>query len=328
MHNKNLSILLTRKLPEPIEKKLDQKYNVIFNKQDKQLGYNELKKKIKDINILVPCIGDTIDSSIIKSANKLKMIANFGNGVDNIDLITAKENNIVVSNTPEVLTEDTADIVITMLLMLSRNIKSAEKSLYEGKWLGWGPNKSHGQKIKGKKLGIIGMGRIGQAVSKRALTLGISINYHNRNRLSKTVEKKLNARFWENLNEMLKNMDIISIHCPYTPETFHLLSMRRLKLLKKNSIVINTSRGEIIDENALASLLIDKKIYGAGLDVFENEPQVTPRLFEADNVVLLPHISSSTYESRIAMGNRVLNNIESFYKKGKPIDIVPQNTIY
>lgn len=322
MKHKDLSILLTRKLPDSIEKKLSYNYNVIFNKSDKILSYNELKKKIANIDILIPCISDTIDSSIIKSAKKLKMIANFANGVDNIDLVTAEEKKIVVTNTPEVLTDDTADIVISLILMLCRSIPKAQQILSEGKWSGWGPNKTHGQSINGKKLGIIGMGRIGQAVSSRAIELGLDINYHNRKRLSKSLEHKLKAKFWPSLNELLMNMDIISIHCPYTPETFHLLSKRRLKLLKKTSILINTSRGEIVDENALATLLLSKKIFGAGLDVFENEPQVSPKLFEAENVVLLPHISSSTSESRKSMGNRVLKNIEAFLSGKQPRDKV------
>lgn len=322
MKHRRLSILLTRKLPDSIEKKLSSKYDVIFNKSDKVFTYNELKKKISNIDILVPCIGDTIDASIIKSATKLKMIANYANGVDNIDLVTAEEKKIVVTNTPEVLTNDTADIVISLILMLCRSIPKAQQLLSDGTWSGWGPNKTLGQSINGKKLGIIGMGRIGQAVSSRAIQLGVDINYHNRKRLTRSIEKKFKAKFWPNLNELLMNMDIISIHCPYTPETFHLLSKRRLKLLKKTSILINTSRGEIIDENALASLLLSKKIFGAGLDVFENEPQVSPKLFEAENVVLLPHISSSTSQSRVAMGNRVLKNIELFLAGKKPKDIV------
>ena len=309
-------------MPDSIEKKLSSKYELIPNKSDKVLTYNELKKKISNIDILVPCISDTIDASIIKSARKLKMIANYANGVDNIDLVTAEEKNIVVTNTPEVLTNDTADIVISLILMLCRSIPKAQQLLSDGTWSGWGPNKTLGQSIHGKKLGIIGMGRIGQAVSSRAIELGVNINYHNRKRLAKSIEKKFKAKFWPNLNELLMNMDIISIHCPYTPETFHLLSKRRLKLLKKTSILINTSRGEIVDENALASLLLSKKIFGAGLDVFENEPQVSPKLFEAENVVLLPHISSSTSQSRVAMGNRVLKNIELFLAGKKPKDVV------
>ena len=320
--NKKLNILLTRKLPETIEKKLSESFFVILNKNDKPLNYKDLRKKVENIDILVPCITDTIDSSIMKSAKKLKLIANFGNGVDNIDLITAREKNIIVTNTPEVLTEDTADIVITLLLMICRRVKEAETKLLQGKWDGWGPSITHGHRIQGKNLGIIGMGRIGQAVARRAITLGVRINYHNRNRLDKKTEKEFKAKYWKNLNDMICKMDIISIHCPYTPETFHLLSNRRIKLLKKNCIVLNTSRGEIIDENALGEALLKKKISAVGLDVFEHEPQVSPKLLESKNVVLLPHISSSTKESRDAMGIRVLKNILRFSKGLKPLDIV------
>ncbi len=322
MSKSNITILLTRKLPDNIENKLSLKYNVISNKKDKIYSYKELRKKIETVDILVPCISDTIDSSVLKSAIKLKLIANFGNGVDNIDLITAKEKNIIVTNTPEVLTEDTADIVITMILMLCRQIKHAEKTLFDGKWNGWGPSITHGERVKGKKLGIIGMGRIGGAVAKKARSIGLHINYHNRKRLGKKIEKEYDAKYWENLNEMLSGMDIISIHCPYTPETFHLLSRKRLKILKRTSIIINTSRGEIIDENSLAEFLIQKKIYGVGLDVFEHEPQITSKLLEAQNTVLLPHISSATKQSREAMGNRVVKNIEAFCLNKNPPDVI------
>ena len=309
---KNPVILLTRKLPDLIEKKLSKKYSVIRNKSDKRFSYKELKKKIENVDILVPCISDTIDASIIKAAKKLRLIANFGNGVDNLDLITAEERNILVTNTPDVLTEDTSDIVLTMILMLCRCVVIAQKKLLRGEWLGWGPSEMLGEKISGKEIGIIGMGRIGRAVAKRCVTLGMKINYHNRKRLDKRIEKIYQAKYWKNLDEMLKHSDIISIHCPYTPETFHLLSKKRLCLLKRNSIIINTSRGEIIDENELSELLLKKRISGAGLDVFEHEPQVTQKLLDAKNVVLLPHISSATKESRIAMGNRVIKNIEKF----------------
>ncbi len=319
---KSYNILLTRKLPDLIERELSEKYSTIQNKSDKPYSYKELKAKITNADILVPCVSDTIDASIIRSANNLKLIANFGNGVDNIDLITAKERNILVTNTPEVLTDDTSDLVITLILMLCRKVKSAEKKLHLGQWYGWGPSITNGERVLGKNLGIIGMGRIGRAVAIRAKSFGLKIHYHNRKQLNKSIEKDYCAKYWEDLNEMLKKMDIISIHCPYTPETFHLLSKRRLRLLKKTSIIINTSRGEIIDENALAELLNSKKIHGAGLDVFEHEPQVTPKLLDAPNTVLLPHISSATKEARHAMGLRVLKNIDEFTKNKKPKDLI------
>ena len=318
----NFIILITRKLPEKIEKKLKQKFKVILNKSDKKLSYNELKKKIQNIDILVPCVSDTIDGSIIKSGKKLKLIANFGNGVDNLDLVTAKEKGVIVTNTPDVLTEDTADLVLTMILMISRKVIDAQKKLMSGNWSGWGPSETMGKRIKGQNIGIIGMGRIGCAVANRLKILGGKILYHNRKRLNKSIEKKYSAQFFSNLDLMISKSDIISIHCPYTPETFHLLSKKRLKLLKRNCIIINTSRGEIIDEQALAILLHQKKIGGAGLDVFEHEPQITPSLLDSQNVVLLPHISSATIESRVAMGERVIKNIEFFTNRKRPPDLV------
>ena len=319
---KKATILTTRKLPEKIEKKLENKYSVILNKSDKKYSYKELKKKIIGVDILIPCVSDTIDASIIKAGSKLKLIANFGNGVDNLDLITAKERNILVTNTPDVLTEDTADLVLTMILMICRQINTAQQKIMDRVWTGWGPSETLGEKMEGKKVGIIGMGRIGIAVAKRLSVLGININYHNRTKLKSNNEKILKAKYWDSLDKMIGEMDIVSIHCPYTPETFHLLSKNKIKLLKKNCIVINTSRGEIIDEEALAEALLKKRIGGAGLDVFEHEPQITQKLFEAENVVLLPHISSATKESRVAMGDRVFKNIDYFLQGKKPPDLV------
>ena len=319
---KKATILITIKLPEKIEKKLENKYSVILNKSDKKYSYKELKKKIIGVDILIPCVSDTIDASIIKAGSKLKLIANFGNGVDNLDLITAKERNILVTNTPDVLTEDTADLVLTMILMICRQINTAQQKIMDRVWTGWGPSETLGEKMEGKKVGIIGMGRIGIAVAKRLSVLGININYHNRTKLKSNNEKILKAKYWDSLDKMIGEMDIVSIHCPYTPETFHLLSKNKIKLLKKNCIVINTSRGEIIDEEALAEALLKKRIGGAGLDVFEHEPQITQKLFEAENVVLLPHISSATKESRVAMGDRVFKNIDYFLQGKKPPDLV------
>ena len=327
MNLKKIKILLTRKLPDEIETKLLKKFSVVINKNDKKLSYTDLKKRVADIDVLVPCISDTIDASIIKAAKNLKLIANFGNGVDNLDLVTANEKKILVTNTPDVLTEDTADLVLTMILMISRRIVLAQEKLMSGNWNGWGPSETLGEKLSGKKIGIIGMGRIGKAVALRCKSCGIKINYHNRNRLNKLEESHFEAKFWENLDAMLCHVDIISIHCPYTPETFHLLSKKRLLRLKKNSIIINTSRGEIIDETELARLLIKQKIAGAGLDVFEHEPQITQELLDAKNVVLLPHISSATKESRISMGDRVITNIESFSSGRRPPDIVSVNNL-
>ena len=277
---KNIKVLITRKLPEKIEKKLEENFSVISNKNDKKYSYKDLKKKIENIDILIPCISDTIDASIIKPGKKPKLISNFGNGVDNLDLITANERKIKVTNTPDVLTDDTADVVLTMLLMICRKILVAREKIIKGEWNGWGPSETLGERVLGKKLGIIGMGRIGLAVAKRLNVLGMEIHYHNRKKLNKKIERMHGANYWKDLDKMLAYIDVLSIHCPYTPETFHLLSKRRLRLLKRNCVIINTSRGEIIDEESLADLLFRKKIGGAGLDVFEHERPITQKLFE------------------------------------------------
>ncbi len=330
MNDKNFKkviILITRKLPEKIEKKLENSFSVILNKNDKKYSYKELKKKIQNVDILVPCVSDTVDASIIKSGNKLKLIANFGNGVDNIDLTTANEKKLMVTNTPDVLTDDTADLVLTLILMICRKINVAQQKIMNRVWTGWGPSETLGEKLQGKKVGIIGMGRIGKAVAKRLSIIGMEINYHNRNKHKSQIENKYNARYWSDLDQMISKMDIISIHCPFTAETFHLLSKNRIRLLKKNCVIINTSRGEIIDEQALADSLFKKKIGGAGLDVFEHEPQITQKLFESENVVLLPHISSATKESRIAMGERVFKNIDSYLRGKTPPDLIKTKEI-
>ena len=330
MNDKNFKkviILITRKLPEKIEKKLENRFAVILNKNDKKYSYKELKKKIQNVDILVPCVSDTVDASIIKSGNKLKLIANFGNGVDNIDLTTANEKKLMVTNTPDVLTDDTADLVLTLILMICRKINIAQQKIMNRVWTGWGPSETLGEKLQGKKVGIIGMGRIGKAVAKRLSIIGMEINYHNRNKHKSQIENKYNAKYWSDLDQMISKMDIISIHCPFTAETFHLLSKNRIRLLKKNCVIINTSRGEIIDEQALADSLFKKKIGGAGLDVFEHEPQITQKLFESENVVLLPHISSATKESRIAMGERVFKNIDSYLRGKTPPDLIKTKEI-
>ena len=236
MNDKNFKkviILITRKLPEKIEKKLENYFSVILNKNDKKYSYKELKKKIHNVDILVPCVSDTIDASIIKSGKRLKLIANFGNGVDNIDLTTANEKKLMVTNTPDVLTDDTADLVLTLILMICRKINVAQQKIMNRVWRGWGPSETLGEKLQGKKVGIIGMGRIGTAVAKRLSTIGMEIHYHNRKKHNPKIENRYNAKYWIDLDKMISKMDIISIHCPFTAETFHLLSKNRIRLLKK-----------------------------------------------------------------------------------------------
>ena len=252
----------------------------------------------------------------------MRLIASFGTGVDHIDLKSARQRGITVTNTPGVLTEDTADMTMALILATARRLGEGERMVRSGEWSGWGPTTMLGHRIWGKRLGIIGLGRIGQAVARRARGFGLSIHYHNRRRLHPDIEHELEATYWESLDQMVARMDVISINCPHTPATFHLLSARRLKLLRPHSIIVNTSRGECLDENALTRMLEAREIAGAGLDVFENEPAINPRLLQLDNVVLLPHMGSATTEGRIDMGEKVLINIKTFVDGHKPPDRV------
>jgi len=283
----------------------------------------ELIAAVKVANVLVPTVTDQIDAKVLAHANpELRLIASFGTGVDHIDVATARSRGITVTNTPGVLTEDTADMTMALILAVPRRLAEGERMVRGGKWQGWSPTHMLGHRIWGKRLGIIGMGRIGSAVARRARAFGLSIHYHNRSRVAPELEQELEATYWEILDQMLARMDIISVNCPHTPATYHLLSARRLKVLRPHSYIVNTSRGEVIDENALTRMLIAGELAGAGLDVFEHEPAVNPKLVELDNVVLLPHMGSATLEGRIDMGEKVVINIKTFLDGHNPPDRV------
>jgi glyoxylate reductase len=287
------------------------------------MSQGELIEATKLADVLVPTVTDRIDKGVLAQAGpKLRLIASFGTGVDHIDLATARQRGITVTNTPGVLTEDTADMTMALILAVSRRLSEGERLMRSGKWTGWGPTTMLGHRIWGKRLGIIGMGRIGQALARRAKGFGLSVHYHNRKRVHPDIEQELEATYWESLDQMLAHMDVVSINCPHTPGTYHLLSARRLKLMKPHAIVVNTSRGEVIDENALTRMLVGNEIAGAGLDVFEHEPAVNPKLMALDNVVLLPHMGSATIEGRIDMGEKVIINIKTFVDGHKPPDRV------
>jgi len=274
----------------------------------------------------VPTITDPISASMIAQAgDQMKLIANFGNGVDNIDVTSALRRGIIVTNTPDVLTQDTADVTMALILSTARRLAEGARVIPEGRWTGWSPTWMLGRRIAGKRLGIIGMGRIGQALASRARAFGLSIHYHNRRRVAQQIEESLEATYWDSLDQMLARMDFVSINCPHTPATYHLLSARRLKYLRPEAIVINTARGEVIDENALARLIEAGQIAGAGLDVFEHEPAVNPKLVKlarAGKVVLLPHLGSATLEGRVDMGEKVIVNIKTFMDGHRPPDRV------
>lgn len=284
---------------------------------------NELVDALATADVLVPTVTDRIDANLLDAAgNKLALIANFGAGVDNIDLDIAQSRNITVTNTPAVLTEDTADMAMAMILAVPRRLVEGQQLVSNGSWKGWSPTSMLGHRIWGKALGIIGMGQIGSAIARRARGFGIAIHYHNRNRLPATAEQDLGAVFWDSLDQMLAHVDILSVNCPHTPSTYHLLSARRLALMKPDAYLINISRGEVIDEVALAEMLREGRLAGAALDVFEHEPAINPKLRALDNVLLLPHMGSATLESRIEMGEKVLINIRTFVDGHHPPDRV------
>ena len=314
-------VIITRRLPELVEARLMELFNTRLSIDDKPLSKKQLIDAVKEASILVPTVTDKIDSDVLENAsNKLKLIANFGNGIDHINIETAQKKKIIVTNTPGVLTEDTADMVMGLLLAVPRKVIEGERLIRSGAWEGWSPTHMMGRRIWGKRLGIIGMGSIGQAVARRAIGFGLNIHYHNRTRLPDIIEDAHNATFWEDLDQMLPKMDIISINCPSTPETYHLLSRKRLSILQPHAYIINTSRGKVVNEEALAEMLSEGKIAGAGLDVFEREPSVSKVLLGAPNTVLLPHMGSATVEARIEMGEKVIVNIQTLLNGHRPPD--------
>src|SRR5262247_2193918 len=317
-------VVVTRKLPDSIETRMRELFDARLNLDDEPMTAAELAETVKNADVLVPTVTDRIDSSVLsKAGDKLKLIANYGNGVDHIDVATALSRGITVTNTPGVLTEDTADMTMALILSVPRRLAEGAAVLSDDKpWHGWSPTWMLGHRIWGKRLGIIGMGRIGSAVARRARGFGLAVHYHNRRRAHPDLERELEATYWESLDQMLARMDIISVNCPHTPATYHLLSARRLQLLQKHAYIVNTSRGEVIDEAALTRMLDKRQIAGAGLDVFEHEPAVNPKLLKLDNVVLLPHMGSATLEGRIDMGEKVIINIKTFADGHKPPDRV------
>ena len=318
-------VIVTRKLPDVIETRMRELFDARLNVDDKPMSAASLAEALKTAQVLVPTVTDRIDKALLAAAGPdLKLIANFGTGVDNVDLDAARARNIIVTNTPGVLTEDTADMTMALILAVPRRLAEGASYLKDPSkhWAGWSPTWMLGNRIWGKRLGIIGMGRIGQAVARRARAFGLQIHYHNRRKVADEIEQALEATYWDSLDQMLARMDIISVNCPHTPGTYHLLSARRLKLLKPSAFIVNTARGEVIDENELARLIEAGAIAGAGLDVFEHEPAVNPKLLASSRVVALPHMGSATIEGRIDMGEKVIINIKTFLDGHSPPDRV------
>ena len=320
-------VVVTRKLPDTVETRMRELFDAQLNLDDKPMSQAQLTEAVKVADVLVPTVTDRIDAAVLgQSGDRLRLIANFGNGVDNIDVASALQRGITVTNTPGVLTEDTADMTMALILAVPRRLAEGSVVLTSDReWGGWTPTWMLGHRIWGKRLGIIGMGRIGQAVARRARAFGLQVHYHNRKKVAPQIEEDLEATYWESLDQMLARMDIISVNCPHTPATYHLLSARRLKLMRPEAYIVNTARGEVIDENALTRMIDAGDIAGAGLDVFEHEPAVNPKLVKlarSGKVVILPHMGSATIEGRIDMGEKVIINIRTFMDGHRPPDRV------
>jgi glyoxylate reductase len=323
MPTKRLSVVVTRRLPESVETRMKELFNVTLREDDTPMTREALVAAMQSADVLVPTLTDQIDAKALAAAgDRLKLIANYGAGVDHIDVATARQRGILVSNTPGVVAEDTADMTMALILAVTRRMPEGLAVMQAGNWQGWAPTAFLGGRIAGRRLGILGMGRIGQAVARRARAFGMQIHYHNRKRLRPEIEEALDATYWDSLDQMVARMDVVSINCPHTPSTFHLMNARRLKLMKPTSVIVNTSRGEVIDENALTRMLRAHEIAGAGLDVYERGAEINPRLRELTNVVLLPHMGSATVEGRIEMGEKVIINVKTFEDGHRPPDLV------
>jgi glyoxylate reductase len=323
MSTPRLKVVLTRRLPDAVEIRMRELFDAELNLTDRPMEQAELAAAMQRADVLVPTITDSIDAGLIAAAGeRLKMIANFGAGVNHIDVEAAVGRGLIVTNTPGVLTEDTADLTMGLILAVSRRIVEGARVVEEGRFEGWAPTWMCGRKLRGKRLGIVGMGRIGQALARRARAFGMQVHYHNRKPVPDMVAEELGATYWDDLDQMLARTDVISLNCPATRETRHLLSAERLARLKPEAIIVNTARGELIDEAALAEAVAQGRLAGVGLDVFEHEPAVHPGLVGRANVVLLPHLGSATLEARQEMGERVIANIQTFANGHRPPDRV------
>ncbi|NDV00094.1 2-hydroxyacid dehydrogenase [Pseudoroseicyclus tamaricis] len=324
MANKALSVVTTRRLPAPVEARMGDLFDVHLRQDDDGPMQREaLLSVLPGAEVLVPTLSEQIDAGMLDVAgDSLRLIANYGAGVDHIDVAAARERGILVTNTPGVVTEDTADMTMALILAVTRRMTEGLAMMQAGEWNGWSPMTLLGGRVGGRALGILGMGRIGQAVARRARAFGMSIHYHNRSRLRPEIEEALGARYWESLDQMVAHLDVLSINCPHTPSTYHLMNARRLKLMKPTAVIVNTSRGEVVDENALTRGLRAGELAGAGLDVYEGGADINPRLRELRNVVLLPHMGSATVEGRIEMGEKVIVNIRTFQDGHRPPDLV------
>ncbi len=323
MPKQRLSVVVTRRLPEAVEARLSELFDVSLRPDDLPIPQEDLVNAVATADVLVTTLNDHIDIALLEHAGpNLKLIANYGAGVDHIDVDEARNCGISVTNTPGVMTEDTADMTMALILSVTRRIPEGLEQMKVGKWEGWSPNAMLGGRVGGRKLGILGMGRIGQAVARRARAFGMEVHYHNRRRLHPGIEERFEATYWESLDQMMARMDVLSINCPHTPSTFHQVNARRLKLMKPDAVIVNTSRGEVIDESALVRALKAGEIAGAGLDVYEGGEEMGAELRNLNNVVMLPHMGSATHECRVEMGEKVMLNIMTFQDGHLPPDLV------
>ena len=325
MSKQKPKVIVTRRLPTAVENRMIELFDVELNKDDIPMSRGEIAAAMMKADVLVPTISDIIDQKLLaRAGDNLRLIASYGAGFDHIDVQTARQRGILVSNTPGVLTDDTADMTLALMLGVMRRFQEGSSLIQKKSWDGWSPSAMLGTRLGGKRLGILGMGRIGSAVADRAKAFGMEIHYHNRKKLHPALEEPTNAQYWESLEAMLQEIDVLSVNCPHTPNTFHMINSSRLSLMKKNAFIVNTSRGEVIDENALARALKNKQLAGAALDVFEARKEVNSQLRGLPNVMLLPHMGSATDEARIEMGEKVIINIKTFIDGHRPPDqVVP-----
>jgi glyoxylate reductase len=316
-------VIVTRRLLPEIEARMAELFDVTLNSDDLPMSSGALVAAMQDCDVLVPTVTDRIDGAMIAEAGKrMGLIANFGAGVDHIDLAAARARKIVVTNTPSVFTDDTADMTMALIISVPRRLSEGSRMLIEGQWAGWGPSNFLGSSLGGKRLAIVGMGRIGQAVAHRARGFGLEVVYHNRHRLPPAIENMLGARYEPDLDTLIAEADILTLHCPASSGTHHLLDAARIASMKPTACVINTARGDIIDEEALITALEHGRLAGAGLDVYAREPLVDPRLLELPNVILIPHLGSATTEGRGAAGQRLIANVRFWIDGHRPPDQV------
>lgn len=320
---RSIAVFVTRALPAPVEQRLSALFDARLSAAQTPLSPAALLAGARAADALAPTLGDRLDADFFaRCGDRLKLVANYGAGVDHIDVEAAHARGIVVTNTPSVLTDDAADMAMALILAVPRRLVEGVKALEEGRFLGWSPTWMLGRRVRGKKLGVIGMGRVGQAIAQRARAFGLSIHYNSRGRINPHLEEELGATYWPSLDDMLAAVDIVSVNCPSTPATRHLLSRPRLERLRPDAYVVNVARGDIIDEEALADLIAEERIAGAGLDVFEHAPRPHPKLIASPHVVLLPHMASATMESRVEMGEMVIINIKMFADGHTPVNRV------